>query len=99
MSAPNTSLGEGADEPLPDPVHAAKLGMRDQLLTARGRLPVGEIAARAERVAALLLAAPEVRRAATVAAYVATGREPGTGPLLDALTAAGKRVVLPVLAG
>ena len=35
-------------------------------------------------------AAPEVRRAATVAAYVSIGTEPGTGPLLDALRAAGQ---------
>jgi 5-formyltetrahydrofolate cyclo-ligase len=32
-----------------------------------------------------------------VAAYVATGSEPGTAPLLHALVAAGKRIVLPVL--
>jgi 5-formyltetrahydrofolate cyclo-ligase len=40
---------------------------------------------------------PEVRRAATVAAYVSIGSEPGTGMLLDALTDAGKRVILPVV--
>ena len=40
-------------------------------------------AARAGRGA--LLARPEVRRAATVAAYVSVGTEPGTGALLDAL--------------
>ena len=33
---------------------------------------------------------PEVRRAATVAAYVSVGAEPGTAPLLDALRAAGQ---------
>ena len=32
-----------------------------------------------------------------MAAYVAVGSEPGTAALLDALVAAGKRVVLPVL--
>jgi 5-formyltetrahydrofolate cyclo-ligase len=32
-----------------------------------------------------------------VAAYVSFGREPGTGVLLDALAAAGKRVILPLL--
>lgn len=78
-------------------IESAKLALRDQLVTARGRLPVAEIAARAQAVADILLAAPEVRRAATVAAYVSVGREPGTGVLLDALTAAGKRVVLPLL--
>lgn len=76
---------------------AAKLALRDQLVTARGRLPLAEIASRAQAVSDLLLAAPEVRRAATVAAYVSVGREPGTGILLDALSAAGKRIILPLL--
>jgi 5-formyltetrahydrofolate cyclo-ligase len=44
-----------------------------------------------------LLAVPEVQRAATVTAYVSVGTEPGTGPLLDALTLARKRVLLPVV--
>jgi 5-formyltetrahydrofolate cyclo-ligase len=80
-----------------DHIEAAKLALRDQLVTARGRLPVAQIAARAHAVAERLTAAPEVRRAATVAAYVSVGREPGTGVLLDALAAAGKRVILPLL--
>ena len=80
-----------------DHTEAAKLALRDQLVTARGRLPVAEIAARAHAVAEHLTATPEVRRAATVAAYVSVGREPGTGVLLDALAAAGKRVLLPLL--
>jgi 5-formyltetrahydrofolate cyclo-ligase len=80
-----------------DPIDAAKLALRDQLVTARGRLPLVEIGARAQAVTELLLATPEVRRAATVAAYVSVGREPGTGVLLDALAAAGKRVILPLL--
>ncbi|MEP6815138.1 MAG: 5-formyltetrahydrofolate cyclo-ligase [Marmoricola sp.] len=83
--------------PSPDPSHPAKLALRDQLSTARGRLPVAEIAERARLLADLLLTAPEVRRAATVAAYVSVGREPGTGPLLAALVASGKRVILPLL--
>jgi 5-formyltetrahydrofolate cyclo-ligase len=78
-------------------IESAKLALRDQLVTARGRLPLAEIAARAHAVTDLLLTAPEVRRAATVAAYVSVGREPGTGVLLDALLSAGKRVVLPLL--
>ncbi|MFL6023824.1 MAG: 5-formyltetrahydrofolate cyclo-ligase [Marmoricola sp.] len=75
----------------------AKLALRDQLLTARGRLGVAVLAERARAVSALLMASDEVRRAATVAAYVSVGREPGTGVLLDALAAAGKRVLLPLL--
>jgi 5-formyltetrahydrofolate cyclo-ligase len=80
-----------------DPIDAAKLALRDQLVTARGRLALSEIAARAHAVADLLLATAEVRRAATVAAYVSVGREPGSGVLLDALASAGKRVILPLL--
>lgn len=48
-------------------------------------------------MAAHLLALPEIRRAATVAAYVSVGNEPGTGPLIDALQTSGKRVLLPRL--
>ena len=40
---------------------------------------------------------PEVRRAATVTAYVSVGTEPGTGVLLESLAALGKRVILPVV--
>jgi 5-formyltetrahydrofolate cyclo-ligase len=80
-----------------DHIEAAKLTLRDQLLTARGRLSLAERGARAAALTDRLLATDEVRRAATVAAYVGVGREPGTGLLLDALTAAGKRVLLPLL--
>ena len=76
---------------------AAKLALRDQLVTARGRVPVPVLSDHARSVAEHLLASPEVRRAATVAAYVSVGREPGTGPLLAGLEAAGKRVILPLL--
>jgi 5-formyltetrahydrofolate cyclo-ligase len=75
----------------------SKLALRDQLTTARSRLGVAEVGAAARGLAEVLLGAPEVRRAASVAAYVSIGNEPGTGPLLDALVAAGKRVILPVL--
>lgn len=80
-----------------DHLEAAKLALRDQLVTARGRISLPELASRAHAAADLVLAAPEVRRAATVAAYVSVGREPGTGALLDGLVAAGKRVILPLL--
>jgi len=80
-----------------DHIEAGKLALRDQLLTARGRLPVAVLAERSRLVSDRLLATDEVRRAATVAAYVSVGREPGTGVLLEALAAAGKRVILPLL--
>ena len=74
-----------------------KLALRDQLLTGRKRLPLADLGERARLVSDHLMATPEVRRAASVAAYVGVGSEPGTGPLLDALRAAGKRVLLPLL--
>ncbi|MCW2755566.1 MAG: 5-formyltetrahydrofolate cyclo-ligase [Marmoricola sp.] len=80
-----------------DHTGTAKLALRDQLLTARGRLAVSELSARSLAIAELLFATDEVRRAATVAAYVSVGREPGTGMLLDRLAAAGKRVIVPLL--
>ena len=79
------------------PAALAKLALRDQLTTARNRLPVAQLGLFARAVAGHLLATEEVRRAATVAAYVSIGTEPGTSWLLDGLVAAGKRVVLPVL--
>ncbi len=76
---------------------AAKTALRDQLLTARRRRPLPQLRQDAEAIAGHLLGIGPVRRAATVAAYVSLGGEPGTGPLLDGLVAADKRVVLPVL--
>jgi 5-formyltetrahydrofolate cyclo-ligase len=84
-------------QPSPNSSSAQKTALRDQLVTTRNRMSLAEIGAAAQDLAEVLLAAPEVRRAATVAAYVSMGREPGTGPLLRALKDAGKRVILPVL--
>ncbi len=81
----------------PDSGTAAKVALRDQLVTARHRRPLLEVGAAGRAIARHLLAAPEVRRAATVAAYVSIGAEPGTGVLLDGLLDAGKRVILPLL--
>lgn len=75
----------------------AKTALRDQVLAARRRIPLADLGAAARAVAGHLLAEPAVRRAATVAAYVSVGSEPGTALLLDALREAGKRVILPVV--
>jgi 5-formyltetrahydrofolate cyclo-ligase len=75
----------------------AKIALRDRIRTTRHRRSLLEIGDASRGLAAVLMARPEVRRAATVAAYVSIGSEPGTGALLDALEAAGKRVILPVL--
>ena len=78
-------------------IAAQKLALRDQLVTGRGRRSLLEVSESARAIAEHLMATPELRRAATVAAYVSIGTEPGTGPLLDALTAVGRRVILPVV--
>jgi 5-formyltetrahydrofolate cyclo-ligase len=74
-----------------------KTALRDQLLTARNRRSLAEVGLTAAAIADRLLAAREVRRAATVAAYVSVGTEPGTSALIEALREQGKRVLLPVL--
>ncbi|HZJ04833.1 MAG TPA: 5-formyltetrahydrofolate cyclo-ligase [Nocardioidaceae bacterium] len=76
---------------------AQKIALRDQLVTQRRRLPLREVALNASAIAAHLLDTEEVRRAATVAAYVSVSIEPGTGPLVEQLHAIGRRVILPVL--
>jgi 5-formyltetrahydrofolate cyclo-ligase len=74
-----------------------KTALRDQLVTARHRRSLLEVSESAHAIAEHLLATPEVRRAATVAAYVSVGTEPGTGPLLERLLSTGRRVIVPVL--
>jgi 5-formyltetrahydrofolate cyclo-ligase len=91
-----TSVDDRLDPGL-GPARAQKIALRDQLTTARRRIPLPELREHAEAIARHLLASDVVRRAATVAAYVSVGTEPGTGPLLDGLVAAGKRVILPVV--
>ena len=86
--APRDGGGDGS---------SAKLALRDQLVAARRRIPLPGLGEGARRIAAHLLASEEVRRAATVAAYVSVGREPGTSALLDALVATGTRVIVPVV--
>jgi 5-formyltetrahydrofolate cyclo-ligase len=94
VAAPQSDPGH---DQAPGGAWGAKTALRDQLLTGRRRRSLLERSEAAREIALHLTAAPEVRRAATVAAYVAVGAEPGTAPLLHALLAAGKRVVLPVL--
>jgi len=78
-------------------IEVTKLALRDQVLAARRHLPLSVIGERARALADHLMETPELRQAATVAAYVSVSSEPGTGPLLDRLHASGKRVILPLL--
>ena len=75
----------------------AKIALRDQIRTARHRLPVAELGSLSRDLAAVVTAHPDVQRAATLTAYVSVGAEPGTGALLESLAALGKRVILPVV--
>ncbi len=89
-------------DPQPDrqsthPAAAAKLALRDQLMTTRNRRSLLEVGEASRAIAEHVLAAPEVRRAATLTAYVSVGTEPGTTHLLEALNDLGKRVILPVV--
>lgn len=83
--------------PATDGFAARKIALRDQFVTARGRRSLLEVSEAARAIAENLLATPEVRRAATVAAYISIGTEPGTGPLLEELRALGRRVIVPVV--
>jgi 5-formyltetrahydrofolate cyclo-ligase len=66
-------------------------------VTARKRRSLLEVGDHARAIAGHVLATSEVRRAATLAAYVSVGTEPGTTVLLERLAALGKRVLLPVV--
>ena len=87
----------GMEERDAPPVDGAKIALRDQLMTTRRRRSLLEVNESGRAIAGHLLATPEVRNAATVAAYVSRDHEPGTGPLIDAIHAAGRHVLLPVV--
>lgn len=76
---------------------AAKAALRERVRARRASLAPVDLVAAAQALRDVVVAAPEVARAACVAAYVSVGREPGTGPLLDALVAQRTRVLLPVV--
>ncbi|WP_327306326.1 5-formyltetrahydrofolate cyclo-ligase [Streptomyces sp. NBC_01298] len=75
----------------------AKTELRRQLLSARRALSADTLRTTAGALSRTALRLPELGSARTVAAYVSIGSEPGTHELLDALRAAGTRVLLPVL--
>ncbi len=75
----------------------AKQALRERILTRRRELDATALASAAARLRDLVRGLPEVAGAPTVAAYVSVGREPGTGPLIEALSDDGIDVLLPVL--
>jgi 5-formyltetrahydrofolate cyclo-ligase len=80
-----------------DALSAQKLALRDQLSTARRRRSLLEVGDAAQAIADQLLATTVMQRAATIAAYISIGSEPGTGPLIDAWFEADRRTILPLL--
>ncbi|MDT9692474.1 5-formyltetrahydrofolate cyclo-ligase [Streptomyces sp. P9(2023)] len=74
-----------------------KAVLRGQLLALRAQLTSHDVESAGELLARGARELPELATAATVAAYVSVGREPGTRALLDVLRARGVRVLLPVL--
>ncbi|MGW5350027.1 5-formyltetrahydrofolate cyclo-ligase [Streptomyces sp. NPDC004031] len=78
-------------------IRADKAQLRARLLRTRRGIPAQEREVAAHALAATVRGLPECVHSKTVAAYVSMGSEPGTGPLLGALHAAGVRVLLPVL--
>ncbi|GGZ14068.1 5-formyltetrahydrofolate cyclo-ligase [Streptomyces avidinii] len=76
---------------------SAKAGLRRELLAARRALSPENCRTAATALAVRAFELPELADARAVAAYVSIGTEPGTRELLDALRAAGKRVLLPLL--
>ena len=79
------------------PTSPAKVAVRDRLVTQRNRRSLADVVAAGSAIAGHLLAAPEVRRAATVAAYVSVGREPGTHEVIEAIRGSGRHVIVPRL--
>ena len=74
-----------------------KQEMRDRVLVRRRARSAQSRAAAGDEITRLLLDAPEVASAGTVAAYVSVGTEPPTDVLLERLRRRGVGVLLPVL--
>ncbi|MDQ4084528.1 MAG: 5-formyltetrahydrofolate cyclo-ligase [Actinomycetota bacterium] len=79
------------------PPVVGKQEMRDRLLVRRRTRSPESRAEAGTALADMLLAAPEVQAAGTVAAYVSVGTEPPTDVLLQRLRRHGVGVLLPVL--
>jgi 5-formyltetrahydrofolate cyclo-ligase len=76
---------------------AAKAALRQRIIENRRELDAQALVETARALRDVALAVPEVAVARSVAAYVSVGSEPGTGPLLESLSARGTEVLLPIL--
>jgi 5-formyltetrahydrofolate cyclo-ligase len=85
----------GGGEPVDG--RAAKKQLRARIRAARRRRSADELAAIGQRIRAVVLELPQVRRAGCIAMYASMPGEPDTGPLREALRERGVRVLLPVV--
>ncbi len=74
-----------------------KQALRERMLERRGDLDLAALGAAARGLRDVMLGVDAVADAGVVAAYVSVGREPGTGPLLEALRGRGTDVLVPAL--
>ena len=88
-------MAAGGSHGSPEEIDAAKSALRATILARRRALSPAALFAHAEAIRDH--AVKDLPPAPTVALYASTGTEPGTRPLLDALDAAGVRVLLPAL--
>ena len=82
-----------------DELSTRKASVRRLVLSRRGRLDPGVRAAAARDVATALTALPEVAAAGSVLGFASFGTELPTDPSMEALLAAGKRLLLPYVDG
>lgn len=101
LQSPADSLKSGVrsdyGEGVTTTVREAKRALRDRILARRSELDATALAAAGRGLRDAVLTLPELAGAHTVATYVSVGREPGTGPLIEALSDDGVDVLLPVL--
>lgn len=74
----------------------SKSQLRAELLARRRNMTAGERAAAADAIALHALSTPVIARARRVACYLSMSSEPGTAPLINALTQRGIGVIVPV---
>ena len=86
-------------EPLPDALAERKRDTRRSVLHERDALLEEDRRARSAAITERVMALPEIRSTRTVMAFWSFGSEFDTSGLIEALHAAGKRVVLPRVDG
>ncbi|MGH8829017.1 MAG: 5-formyltetrahydrofolate cyclo-ligase [Jiangellaceae bacterium] len=82
---------------MPASTSDAKLALRERIRANRAELDARALSVEARELLDVVLTVPEIMTAGRVAAYVSVGREPGTGPIIEALVDHDIEVLLPIL--